>query len=66
VHWRVASQLSDMRAADWPVSIYRSRNAIPTYVLALKFDEPIELAKGKPLRTLRDAGEYVTALPKAD
>ena len=36
------------------------------YVLVLKFDEPIELAKGKPLRTLRDAGEYVTAQPKAD
>ena len=38
----------------------------PAYVLVLKFDEPIELAKGKPLRTLRDAGEYVTAQPKAD
>ena len=36
------------------------------YVLVLKFGESIELAKGKPLRTLRDAGEYVTALPKAD
>jgi hypothetical protein len=28
----------------------------------LKFDEPIALAKGKALRTLRDAGEYVAAL----
>jgi hypothetical protein len=32
---------------------------------SLKFDQPIDLAKGKSLRTLRDAGEFVTALPKA-
>ena len=31
---------------------------------SLKFSEPIPLAKGKALRTLRDAGNYVTALPK--
>lgn len=31
-----------------------------------KFDEPIELAKGKPLRTLRDTGTYITALPKKE
>jgi hypothetical protein len=31
---------------------------------SIKFDEPIALAKGKSLRTLRDAGEYVAALPK--
>jgi len=30
---------------------------------SLKFDEPIELAKGKPLRTLRDAANYIIALP---
>jgi len=30
------------------------------------FDDPIELASGRALRTLRDAGEYVTALPKAE
>jgi hypothetical protein len=30
-----------------------------------KFDEPIALAKGKALRTLRDAGHYIAALPKA-
>ena len=47
--------------------LYRSNCLdIPIHVLVLKFDEPIELAKGKPLRTLRDAGEYVTALRKAD
>ena len=33
---------------------------------SLEFDEPIVLAKGKPLRTLRDAGEYVAALPKKE
>jgi hypothetical protein len=31
---------------------------------SLKFDEPIALAKGKALRTLRDAGNFVAALPK--
>lgn len=30
---------------------------------SFKFDEPIELANGKPLRTLRDAANYVLALP---
>jgi hypothetical protein len=30
-----------------------------------EFDEPIELAKGKPLRTLREAAEHITALPRA-
>jgi hypothetical protein len=29
---------------------------------SLKFDVPIELVKGKALRTLRDAGNYVIAL----
>ena len=33
---------------------------------SLKFNEPITLAKGKALRTLRDAGEYVTRLPKKE
>ncbi len=33
---------------------------------SLKFDEPIELANGKRLRTLRDAGEYVIALPQRE
>jgi hypothetical protein len=31
---------------------------------SLSFDEPIP-AKGKPLRTLRDAANHVMALPKA-
>jgi hypothetical protein len=31
---------------------------------SLKFDEPIELANGRALYTLRDAGDYLTALPK--
>lgn len=33
---------------------------------SLKFDEPIELAKGKALRTMRDAGEHVAALSPKD
>jgi len=33
---------------------------------SLKFDEPITVGKGKRLRTLRDAGEYVTALSKKE
>jgi hypothetical protein len=31
-----------------------------------KFDEPISLAKGRQLVTLKDAGEYITKLPKAE
>ena len=31
-----------------------------------RFDEPIILPEGKKLRTLRDAGEYVAALPKKE
>jgi hypothetical protein len=34
--------------------------------LSLKFDEPIALANGKPLRTLRDAGNYVAARSKKE
>lgn len=30
------------------------------------FDDPIMLPEGRTLRTLRDAGEYVAALPKAE
>jgi hypothetical protein len=30
---------------------------------SLKFDKPIELGKGKALRTLRDAANYILALP---
>jgi hypothetical protein len=30
------------------------------------FDDPMELPDGRMLRTLRDAGHYVTALSKAD
>jgi hypothetical protein len=39
---------------------------IPAMSWSLKFDEPIELAKDKPLRTLRDAGNYITALSKKE
>jgi hypothetical protein len=42
------------------------QNPIARMSWFLKFDEPIALPKGKALRTLRDAGEYVTALSKAD
>jgi hypothetical protein len=31
-----------------------------------KFEEPIPLAKGTPLITLRDAALYITKLPKAE
>jgi hypothetical protein len=31
-----------------------------------EFSEPIELPKGKPLVTLRDAALYITKLPKAE
>jgi hypothetical protein len=30
---------------------------------SLKFDKPIELGKGKALRTLRDAANHILALP---
>ena len=33
---------------------------------SLKLDEPIVLANGEALHTLRDAGEYVTRLPKKE
>jgi hypothetical protein len=31
-----------------------------------KFNEPIPLPKGRQLVTLKDAGEYITKLPKAE
>ena len=31
-----------------------------------KFDEPISLPKGRQLVTLKDAGTYITKLPKAE
>jgi hypothetical protein len=31
-----------------------------------RFSDPIELPKGKPLVTLRDAATYITKLPKAE
>ena len=31
-----------------------------------KFDEPIPLPKGRQLATLKDAGTYITRLPKAE
>jgi hypothetical protein len=31
-----------------------------------KFDDPIPLAKGRQLVTLKDAGTYITKLPKAE
>jgi hypothetical protein len=31
-----------------------------------KFEEPIPLAKGRQLVTLKDAGTYITKLPKAE
>jgi hypothetical protein len=31
-----------------------------------QFEEPISLPDGRTLRTLREAGDYITKLPKAD
>jgi hypothetical protein len=31
-----------------------------------KFDEPVPLPKGRQLVTLKDAGTYITKLPKAE
>jgi hypothetical protein len=31
-----------------------------------KFDKPIAVPHGRALRTLREAGDYITKLPKAD
>jgi hypothetical protein len=31
-----------------------------------RFDDPIPVPKGEPLVTLRDAGTYITKLPKAE
>jgi hypothetical protein len=31
-----------------------------------EFDDPIQLAKGRQFVTLRDAGNYITKLPKAE
>jgi hypothetical protein len=31
-----------------------------------RFDEPITLPDGRTLKTLRDAANYITALPKAE
>jgi hypothetical protein len=31
-----------------------------------RFDEPIELHRGRRLATLQDAGTYITKLPKAE
>jgi hypothetical protein len=31
-----------------------------------RFSEPIIVPKGKPLATLRDAGDYISRLPKAE
>jgi hypothetical protein len=33
---------------------------------SLKFDEPIAVGEGEPVRTLRDAGNYLTALPRKE
>ena len=42
------------------------KDLIKLRLVTQKFDEPIALAKGKALRTLRDAGNYITAPTQAD
>jgi hypothetical protein len=37
----------------------------PVAVWARRFDNPILLPGGRELLTLRDAGDYITSLPKA-
>jgi len=38
----------------------------PVAVWASRFDNPILLPGGRELPTLRDAGDYITSLPKAE
>jgi hypothetical protein len=38
----------------------------PVAVWARRFDNPILLTGGRELPTLRDAGDYITSLPKAE
>jgi hypothetical protein len=38
----------------------------PVAVWARRFDNPILLPGGRELLTLRDAGDYITSLPKAE
>jgi hypothetical protein len=38
----------------------------PVAVWARPFDDPILLPGGREIVTLRDAGDYITSLPKAD
>ena len=44
----------------------RKDGAISNRGWARKFDDPIPVAKGKELVTLRDAALYITKLPKAE
>jgi hypothetical protein len=38
----------------------------PVAVWAPPFDDPILLPGGREIVTLRDAGDYITSLPKAE
>jgi hypothetical protein len=39
---------------------------LPLVPWSTRFDEPIPLPRGRQLRTLKDAGNYITKLPKAE
>ena len=54
IHWGC----DRANTVNWGVTI------IPGW--SRQFDEPITLTDGRALRTLRDAGAYVTKLPKAE
>jgi hypothetical protein len=43
-----------------------ARLRMPKRSTSRKFDDPIPVAKGKELVTLRDAALYITKLPKAE
>jgi hypothetical protein len=42
-----------------------SRDGLSLMPWSARFDDPIPVPKGKPLVTLKDAGNYITKLPKA-
>jgi hypothetical protein len=44
----------------------RRANVISTRGWSRKFDDPIALPSGRVLMTLRDAGNYIAKLPKAE
>lgn len=44
----------------------RTRDGLSLVPWSTPFEEPIVLPNGRKLITLKDAGDYITRLPKAD